>query len=81
MYLSVVAELQMGNSMSSQSLKNLTIFNFAQILHANSHPQEKQLCQIFEKSVKYFSSYALSKDGHFTPKIGLDRYVESTFYQ
>ena len=46
-----------GNSMSIQ-LKNLTIFNFAQILHANSHPQEKQLCQIFEKSVKYFSSYA-----------------------
>ena len=29
-----------------QSLKNLTIFNFAQVLHANSHPQEKQLCQI-----------------------------------
>ena len=37
--------------MSSQSLKNLTIFNFAQILYANSGQQEKQLCQILEKSV------------------------------
>ena len=26
--------------------KNLTIFNFAQISDANSHPGEKQLCQI-----------------------------------
>ena len=71
----------MGNSMSSQSLKNLTIFNFAQILHANSHPQEKQLCQILEKSVKYFLSYASPKNGNFTPKIWLDRYVASIFYQ
>ena len=67
--------------MSSQSLKNLTIFNFAQILHANSHPQEKPLCQILEKSVKYFSSYAPPKNGNFTQKIVLDRYVVSIFYQ
>ncbi len=65
----------------SQSLKNLTIFNFAQILHANSHPQEKQLCKILEKSVKYFSSYAPPKNGNFTPKIGVDRYVASISYQ
>ena len=55
--------------MSSQSLKNLTIFYFAQSLHANSHPQEKQMCQILEKSVKYFLTYAPSKNGNFTPKM------------
>ena len=51
-----------GDSMSNQLLKNLTIFNFAQILDANSHPGEKQLCQILEESVKYFSSYAPPKN-------------------
>ena len=50
-------------------------------LHANSLQQEKQLWQICEKSVKYFSSYAPPKNRHFTPKIGLDRYVASIFYQ
>ena len=46
--------------------KNLTIFNFAQILNANSGRQEKQLCQILEKLVvKYFSSYAPPKNGFF----------------
>ena len=45
----------------SQKLKNLTIFNFAQILHANSHPGVKQLCQILEESVKNLSSYAPPK--------------------
>ena len=48
--------------MSSQLLKNLTIFNFAEILDANSQPGEKQLCQILEESVKYFSSYAPPKN-------------------
>ncbi len=67
--------------MSSQSLKNLTIFNFAQILYANSGPQEKQLCQILEKSVQYFSSYAPPKNGNITPKIWVDRYVASICYQ
>ena len=61
----------MGNSMSSQSLKNLTIFNFVQIVPANSHPQQKQLCKILEKSVKYFSSYTPRKNGNFTPKMGM----------
>ena len=51
-----------GDSMSSQSLKNLTIFNFAQIFHANSHPREKQLRQILEKLVKYFARYDLPKN-------------------
>ena len=48
--------------MSSQSLQNLTIFNFAKILDANPHPGEKELYQIFEESVKYFSSYARPKN-------------------
>ncbi len=47
-----------GDSMSSQLLINLTIFHFAHILDVNSHPGEKQLCQILEETVKYFSSYA-----------------------
>ena len=34
-----------------------TISDFAQILNVNSHPWKKQLCQILEKSVKYFLSY------------------------
>ena len=34
--------MEKGDSMFSQSLKNLTIFNFAQLVHANPHPQEKQ---------------------------------------
>ncbi len=67
--------------MSSQLLKNLTIFNFAQILDANSHPGEKQLCQILEETVKYFSSYARPKNWNFTHKIGLDRYIASLFDQ
>ena len=67
----------LGGSMSSQSLKNLTIFkNFAQILHTNSHPREKQLCQILEESVSIFRATALPK-WNLTPKIGLDRYVAS----
>ena len=31
-------------------------------LEANSHPGEKQLCQVVEQSVKYFSSYAHPKN-------------------
>ena len=67
--------------MSSESLKNLTIFNFAQILHGNSHPGEKQLCQIIEELVKYFSNYAPPKNLNFTQKIGFDRYIASIFGQ
>ena len=67
--------------MSSQLLKNLTIFNFAQHLEANSHPGEKQLCQVVEESVKHFSSYAPPKNWNFTHKIGLDRYIMSLFDQ
>ncbi len=65
--------------MSSQLLKNLTIFNSAQMLDANSHPGEKQLCQILEETVKYFSSYAPPKN--VTHKIGLARYIASLFDQ
>ena len=46
------------------------MFDFAHILHANSDPREKQLCQILEKSVKYFSSYGPPKKWDLTPKIG-----------
>ena len=46
-----------SDSMSSQSLKILTIFNFAQILHTNSYTGEEQLCQFLEKSVKHVLSY------------------------
>ncbi len=67
--------------MSGQLLKNLTIINFAQILDANSHPGEKPPCQILEESVKYLSSYAPPKNGHFTNKIGLDCYIASLFDQ
>ena len=67
--------------MSSQLLKNLTIFKFAQILDVNSHPGEKQLCQIWEETVKYFSSSAPPKNWNFTLKIGLDRYIVSFFDQ
>ena len=38
--------ISLGDSISSQSHKNLTISNFDQLLIANSHPGEKQLCQI-----------------------------------
>ena len=67
--------------MASQFLKNLTIFNVAQILDANLHPGEKQLCQILEESVKYFSSYTPPKNWKFTHKIGLDHYIASLFEQ
>ena len=53
--------------------------NSAQILDANSHSGEKQLCQNLEESVKYFSSYAPPKNLKFTHKIGLDRYIASIF--
>ncbi len=67
--------------MSSQFLKNLTIFNFAQILDANLYPGEKQLYQILEESVKYFSSYAPPKNRNFTHEIGPDHYIPSLFEQ
>ena len=67
--------------MSSQLLKNPTIFNFAQILDANSHPEGKQLCQIVDESVMYFSSYDTLNNWNFTHKIGLDRYIASLFDQ
>ena len=51
----------LGDSMSSQSPKNLTIFNFAQILHGNSHPRGKQLCKILDKSVVFFELRPLQK--------------------
>ena len=47
------------------------ISDFAQILHVNSHPWEKQLCQILDKSVKYFSSYAPIKNYILPRKSGL----------
>ncbi len=53
--------------MSSQSLKNLTIFNFAQILHANSHPQEKQLPN-FRKIGQVFFELRPSQKLEFYPK-------------
>ena len=63
--------------MSSQLLKNLTIFNFAQNSDANSYPGETQLCQVVKESVKYFSSYAPPQNWNFTHKIGFDRYITS----
>ena len=65
----------------NQKLKKLTILNFAQILNANSHLVEKELCQILEESVKNVSSYAPPKNWTFTQKIGLDLYVASFFDQ
>ena len=57
--------------MASQSLKNLTILNFAQLLHANSQRQEKQLWQILEKLVKYFLSTPFPKMEILPLKLGL----------
>ena len=61
--------------------KNLTIFNSAQILDANSHSGEKLLCQNLEESVKYFSNYAPPKNWNVTHTIGLERYIASIFDQ
>ena len=46
----------MGDSISSQSLKNLTIFNFAQT-YANSHPGEKHLCKFFRRISQVFFEF------------------------
>ena len=43
-----------GDSMSSQSLKNHDHLEFFQILHANSDPREKQLCQIVGITFQFF---------------------------
>ncbi len=66
-----------ANNISSQLLINPTIFNFAQILDTI---RDRKNCAKFWKreSVKYFSSYAPQKNGHFTHKIGLDRYGRVT---
>ena len=67
--------------MSSQSLNNLTILivlKFCMPIHIH---KKKQLYQISEESVKYFSSYAPPKTWNFTPEIRLERYIASIFDQ
>ena len=66
--------------MSSQSLKNLTIFNFAQILHANSDLREKHLCQILEKLVNLiitdsFGTGTNNNNGRMAPLFNVAGYL------
>ena len=52
-----------SDPMSSQSLNILTVFNFAHILHTNSHPQEEQLCKLL-LSYTHVSQYLKCYPGH-----------------
>ena len=59
----------MGNSMSSQSLKNLTIFNFAQILHVCLFTSTRETTvKIFRKIGKVFFELRNSQKLKFYPK-------------
>ena len=65
--------------MSSQLLKNMTIFNFAHILDANLHPGEKQLCHNFIRIGQVFIELRPSENWNFIHNIGLD--IKSLFAQ